>query len=400
MFGKNLVLFEILGFKVQVNLTWVFLALLIALSLALGFFPQLYSGLPPTTYWWMAVAAVIGLFFSIVLHELSHSLVARRFGVHMRGITLFIFGGVAEMEQEPPSPKAEFYMAIAGPIMSLLLAALFYAGAAVAASWSLPEPLQGVLSYLGLLNVVLAIFNMVPAFPMDGGRALRAGLWWWKGNLRRATRIAADIGSGFGYALIGLGILNAIGGNVVGGIWWFLLGMFLRAAAKGSFYQLEMRRMLEGEPVRRFMTRHPVTVPPGISVRELIEDYVYTDYHDLFPVTDGDRLVGYVTLRHVKEVPRDHWGMVQVSAILTPASAENTIEADEDAVKALALMQRTASSRLMVTEGGRLVGIIALKDIMKLFALRMDLEEDAESVRTANSGRRRHTHAGDHEREA
>src|SRR5690606_33464766 len=191
MFGRNMLLFEILGFKVQVNLTWVFVALLIALSLAVGFFPQVYEGLPPSVYWWMAVAAVIGLFFSIVLHELAHSVVARRFGMQMRGITLFFFGGMAEMEQEPPSPKAEFYMAVAGPIVSVVLAALFYSLGAAAAGLGASDALVGVLTYLGLLNVVLSIFNMVPAFPLDGGRALRAGLWWWKGNQRQATRWAA-----------------------------------------------------------------------------------------------------------------------------------------------------------------------------------------------------------------
>jgi len=396
MFGRNLVLFEVLGLKVQVNLTWVFVALLIALSLALGFFPQFYAGLPPTTYWWMAIAAVIGLFFSIVLHELAHSLVARHFGVQMRGITLFMFGGVAEMEQEPPGPKAEFTMAIAGPITSLLLAALFYGAAAAAASLDLPEALKGVLSYLGLLNVVLAIFNIVPAFPLDGGRALRAALWWWKGSQLHATRIAAAIGSGFGFMVMALGILSVMSGNFVGGIWWFLMGMFLRAAAVGSFHQLEMRRMLEGEPVRRFMTANPVTVPAGTSVRELVDDYIYVHHHKVFPVTDGDRLVGAVDLNQVKAVPRDRWPLVQASAILTPLSPDIMVDADEDAVKALSRMQRTGSTWLLVTtKDGRLAGIVSLKDIMQLLALRMDLEEEADLLEESPSGRRQYGGAGD-----
>jgi Zn-dependent protease len=377
MFGRNMLLFEILGFKVQVNLTWVFVALLIALSLAVGFFPQVYEGLPPSVYWWMAVAAVIGLFFSIVLHELAHSVVARRFGMQMRGITLFFFGGMAEMEQEPPSPKAEFYMAVAGPIVSVVLAALFYALGAAAAGLGASDALVGVLTYLGLLNVVLAIFNMVPAFPLDGGRALRAGLWWWKGNQRQATRWAAAIGSGFGFAMMALGILNAFSGNFVGGIWWFLIGMFVRAAAAASYRQLELRRMLEGEPVRRFMTEAPVTVPVHTTVRDLVDRYIYAYPYDVFPVTDGDRLLGAIGPEQVKTVPHDRWGLVQASAILTPLSPDCTIDIDEDAVKALSRMQRAGSSWLMVTyPDGRLAGILSLKDILKLLALRMDLEDD------------------------
>jgi Zn-dependent protease/CBS domain-containing protein len=401
MFGRNLVLFEVLGFKVQVNLTWVFVALLIALSLALGFFPEFYAGLPPITYWWMAIAAVIGLFFSIVLHELAHSLVARRFGMQMRGITLFMFGGVAEMEQEPASPKAEFAMAIAGPISILLLAALFYAAAAAAASLGMSEALKGVLSYLGLLNVVLAVFNLVPAFPLDGGRALRAGLWWWKGSQSRATRTAAAIGSGFGFLLMALGVLNVVGGNFVGGVWWFLMGMFLRAAAVGSFRQIEIRRMLEGEPVRRFMTADPVAVPAATSVRHLVDDYIYGHHHKVFPVTDGDRLLGAVDLAHVKAVPHDRWALVQASAILTPLSPDIAIDADEDAVKALSRMQRTGSTWLLVTTGdGRLAGILSLKDILQLLALRMDLEEDLDLLEERPSDRPRGGRSGDHAREA
>ncbi|HVO15918.1 MAG TPA: site-2 protease family protein [Alphaproteobacteria bacterium] len=396
MFGRNLVLFEIFGFKVQVNVTWVFVALLIALSLALGFFPEFYGGLPPVTYWWMAIAAVIGLFFSIVLHELAHSLVARRFGMQMRGITLFMFGGVSEMEQEPPSPKAEFVMAVAGPIASLLLAALFYGAAAGAASLGMPEALRGVLSYLALLNIVLAIFNLVPAFPLDGGRALRAALWWWHGNQRRATRVAAAIGAAFGFLLMALGVLNVVGGNFVGGVWWFLMGMFLRAAAVGSFRQLEMRRMLQGEPVRRFMTANPITVPAATTVRDLVDDYIYVHHHKVFPVTDGDRLLGAVDLNEVKAVPRDRWELVQASAILTPLSPDIAIDAEEDAVKALSRMQRTGSTWLLVTTGdGRLAGIVSLKDILQLLALRMDLEEDADSLGRNSSRRGRGDRKGD-----
>lgn len=373
MFGKRITLFELFGFKVKVDMSWALLALLIAWSLAQGFFPSYYEGLPAAVYWWMGIAGAVGLFLSIVIHELAHSLVARRLGIPIKGITLFIFGGVAEMEEEPAAPAAEFWMAIAGPLASLLLAALFWLGAQ-AAGEGLPQPVTAVLRYLALLNALLAGFNLLPAFPLDGGRMLRAVLWWRSGDLRRATRIAARVGTAFGFGLMGLGLLNALGGNLVGGIWWILIGLFLTRAAAGSWQQMMLRRSLEGEKVRRFMTADPVAVPPDISVAALVEEHVYRSHHDLYPVVEGGRPVGTVTLRRIRELPRERWADTPVSEIAAPCTAQTCIEAGEDAMHALSLMQRSGNSRLLVTEGGRLVGILALKDIMTLLALRMDLE--------------------------
>jgi len=224
----------------------------------------------------MGVAGVVGLFASIVLHELSHSLVARRYGVPMKGITLFIFGGVAEMEREPPNPKAEFLMAIAGPIASLLIAIACLGSYRLAQALGWPVEIQGVAGYLAWLNGTLVVFNLVPAFPLDGGRVLRSALWRWKENLQWATRITSQIGSGFGLALILLGVLALIGGNVIGGMWWILIGLFLRGAAGMSYRQLQIRQALEGERVSRFMNTEPVTVLAATTVKNLVEDYIQT----------------------------------------------------------------------------------------------------------------------------
>jgi Zn-dependent protease/CBS domain-containing protein len=377
VFGKRIVLFELLGFKVQADFSWVFLALLVTWSLARALFPAMYPGLEPATYWWMGIAGMIGLFFSLVVHELSHSVVARRYGLAIKGITLFIFGGVAEMEEEPASAKTEFLMAIAGPIASFVLAAGFYGLALAGRAQGIAESATGVSEYLAAINALLATFNLLPAFPLDGGRVFRAALWHWKGDLRWATRLASRVGSGFGFGLIVLGFLNVLNGNFVGGMWWFLIGMFLRGAAQASYYQLETRRALEGEPVRRFMTTDPVTVPPGLSVRDLVEDYVYRYHHDLFPVADGRRLVGCVGVRQIKETPREDWDRLTVAGIMFRCSADNTVAADMDAVKALGLMRRTNNARLLVVEGDRLVGIVALKDLLAFLALKMDLEGPA-----------------------
>ena len=207
MFGRSLTLFRLFGFHVQADMSWLVLAFLITWSLATGYFPFAFENLPPSLYWWMAVVGAAGLFASLIFHELAHSLVARRFGIPIKGITLFIFGGVAHMEEEPPSPKSEFLMAVAGPLASLLLATAFYAVGESGKILGWPEPLTGIAGYLSFINVVLVIFNMVPAFPLDGGRVLRAALWAWKGDLRWATRLASWFGSGFGIMLMVLGAL-------------------------------------------------------------------------------------------------------------------------------------------------------------------------------------------------
>ena len=374
MFGRGMPLFRILGFQVKLDASWLILAVLVTWSLAPGYFPSLYHGLPESTYLWMSVAGALGLFGSIVFHELSHSLVARRYGMAIRGITLFIFGGVAEMEDEPPTAKAEFMMAIAGPIASALLAVGFSILGDFGDRMGMAAPVPAVLDYLAFINMLLAAFNLVPAFPLDGGRMLRAALWGWKGDLRWATRIAANAGSGFGIALIAFGLLNIVTGNLVGGIWYMLIGFFVRGAAANSFRHTQTRHFFQGEPVRRFMVTDPIVAPPDISVHRLVEDYVYRHYHEMFPVVENSRLLGCIGVAEIRRIPRERWDLMRVVDAMSPASPENTIDAGRDSVEALAIMQRSGNSRLMVVEDGRLVGLVTLKDLLRLVAYKMDLE--------------------------
>lgn len=374
MLGRPVTLFRLLGFKVQADWSWLFLALLVTWSLAVGYFPGMYENLPPAVYWAMGVAGAMGLFGSLILHELSHSVVARRYGIPIKGITLFIFGGVAQMDDEPPSAKSELLMAIAGPIASILLACGFFGMVVYGKAHGLPDTVLGVLGYLSFINGLLAVFNLIPAFPLDGGRVFRAALWHWKKDLRWATQFASRVGSGFGLLLIMLGVLNFITGQIVGGIWLVLLGLFLRAAASGSYYQLLTRQAFEGEAIKRFMTTRLVTVSPDLLVKDFIENYVYRYLHDLFPVKEDSRVLGCVSTQHVRSVPQEEWGHRTVRDLLTPCNAQNTIDADTDAVKALSLMNRTGNSRLLVMQDGHLVGIVALKDILKFLSLKMDLE--------------------------
>ncbi len=377
MFGNRITLFKLLGFEVRIDASWLLLALLVTWSLAKGVFPSTYAykGIAESTYWIMGAAGALGLFLSIIFHELCHSLVATRYGIPMKGITLFIFGGVAEMDDEPPSAKAEFLMAIAGPLSSVVLGLAFQGVAYAGQSLGWPGSISTVASYLGWINFILAAFNLLPAFPLDGGRVLRSILWGWKGNLRWATRISSWIGSAFGLVLIALGVINIFRGSFIGGIWWLMIGFFLRNAAQMSYSQILARKVLEGEKVRRFMVADPVTVSRGLTLEEFIHDYVYRYHFKMFPVVSFDRLVGCLTVRRVAEVPREEWREHTVGEIAQPCTPDITIGPDDDAVRALAVMSRSANSRLLVVEGDRLVGIITLKDMLQFLSLKLELKD-------------------------
>jgi len=372
---RQIRLFSLFGFEVKLDLSWLLLALLISWSLGAGLFPQEYPGLSNVVYAWMGIAVAIGVFFSIVFHEFSHSIVARHFGMRIRGITLFIFGGVAEMEQEPPSPKSEFLMAIAGPISSFMLAYLFWAIAVHASNSGWPVPIGGVAETMALINLVVAVFNLVPAFPLDGGRVLRAALWQRKGDLKSATYISSRIGSGFGVALMLVGVVAVIGGNVIGGMWWFLIGMFVRGAASSSYQQLIVSEMVKDQPVSQFMRREPVTVPPSISISEWLDDYVYQHHFKMYPVVDGHNLLGSISIDDIKSLPKSERGTRKVRDLMQPCTAANTIPANTSTTGLLTdIVHPATQSRYMVVDNGRLVGMISLKDLLELISLKLEIE--------------------------
>ncbi len=375
MFGKGFKLFTIFGFEVRVDYSWIVIAVLVTWSLAVGLFPGYSPGLPAATYWIMGAVGALGLFVAIIFHELSHSLVARRYGLAMRGITLFVFGGIAHMEEEPDSPRTEFLMAIAGPLASILFGAVAW-GILAAGRGRWAAPVAGVLGYLWTVNWLLAVFNLIPAFPLDGGRVLRAALWNWKKNLRWATRISSRIGTGFAFLLIAAGFYSIFRGSLVGGIWWILIGLFLRSASQMSYQRLIMTDSLRGEPVRRFMKSDVVTAPKDMSLEDLVEKVVYQHHFKMYPVVSDGALEGCVSTKEIRQVPRDEWRRHSVAEVATSCSDANTIGPDEDASRALAQMHRSGNSRLMVVEQGRLVGILSLKDLLKFLSLKMDLEDE------------------------
>jgi len=375
MFGKRITLFKLFGFAVRIDVSWGVVAVLITWSLAEGFFPLQHRDFSTLTYWLMGGTGALGLFASIIFHEMSHSLVARRYDLPIKGITLFIFGGVAEMDDEPERPKVEFLMAIAGPISSLLLGAGFYLAFLLGGRSGWPQPINGVIGYLSLINFFLAAFNLIPAFPLDGGRVLRSLLWGWKKDIQWATRIASMLGSGFGLLLLFLGGVNLLQGNGVGGIWQFLIGLFLRNAAKMSYQQVVMRKTLGGEPVGRLMRPDPIAVSPFTSLERLVEDYLYRYHFKTFPVVQDGKLVGCIDLEQIKALPRPEWGRLQVGDLMKRCPPEKMISPDLDAMQALSKMNREHVSRLWVAEGDRLVGMVSLKDLLRFLSIRAELNQ-------------------------
>ena len=368
-------LFRLFGFEVKLDVSWLLLGLLISWSLGAGYFPVHYPDLPTATYAWMGISVAIGVLFSIVIHEFAHSVIARQFGMPIHGITLFIFGGVAEMGEEPPSPRAEFMMAIAGPVASFALAGTLWLVYTAAADTA-PGPVLGVVEMLALINLTVAIFNLVPAFPLDGGRMFRAALWHMKRDLRTATYTSSQVGKGFGLALMILGGLFLVGGNVIGGMWWFLIGMFLRGAASASYQQTILSEMIRDRPISNFMRKTPIVLRPSTTIDELLEDYVYQYHFKLFPVVDGDTLLGSINVADVRGLPREERARRKVVEFMRPPSSDNSIPADTPTANLLPLMvQAGAPTRYMVVDGSRLVGMISLKDLLEVISLRLELDQ-------------------------
>lgn len=375
MFWRRWQLFRLLGIPIRIDASWLIILALLTWTVALQFQPEL-PGMAPAVLWLLALMTALGFFVCILLHELGHAVTARKLNIPINGITLFVFGGVAEMEGEPPTPLSEFLMAIAGPAVTVLLAALFGSLWLSGALLHWAKSIQLVCQYLLEINVLVLIFNMVPAFPLDGGRVLRSILWGISGNLRRATRGASLVGQGFAFFLIALGLLNLFRGDFVGGIWMGLIGLFLNNAARAGYASALLREALTGEPVSRFMTRDPIAAPPWINLREWVEDYVYRYHRKMFPVIGDGRLEGVISTQALADFPREQWSEHIVAEAMRRDLDALSITPQTDAMHALARMQSTGASRLLVVEDGRLVGIVSLKDLLRFFHLKLELESD------------------------
>ena len=366
-------LFTIAGIRISINYTWFVILGLVIWSLASDF-RQTYRDFSTVTVWAISVIAALLLFASVLLHELSHSFVGNRLGLGIKGITLFIFGGIAELGKEPEDPNTEMKVAAAGPACSLVLSLFFFSLYAFLRGRQGDAPFAALFQYLGFANAALLVFNLVPGFPLDGGRLFRAILWKRSGDVRRSTRFASNFGKGFAILLIVGGLLEVfITRNTIAGIWLILIGMFLQQAAEGSYQQVLVRKALSGVKVRETMSTEVVYVSPSLTLDVLVESFFFRYRFNSFPVVDGDALVGVVDLNQVKHVPREHWHVTSIRDVMMPISEELVLRPDDEAVEALAKMIKSGFGKLPVVAGNRLVGILTRRDVMALLRMKTDL---------------------------
>ncbi len=348
--------------------------LLIAWSLADGYLPIVYPGLGALTYWAIGAVSALLLFISVLLHELSHSYIAKKNGLPIARITLFFFGGVSEMSEEPKDAGLEVRMALAGPLTSFAIAGVLGALWYVSRLVSAPIPIIAVLGYNAVINIALGAFNLVPAFPLDGGRVLRGSLWGRSKNLLKATRNATRVSEALSLIMIAAGLLLVVAtADIFNGLWIIFLGWFIRSGAETSLKQTEMTEALHGISVGEIMTKDLLTVSPDISVQKLVTDYFLIHPHGGYPVVRNDKLEGVVTMSSVRSIPAEKREMETVAQAMVPYARIVTISPDSSAAEALQKIAEKNIGRLLVTEGDKILGMITRGDLMKTIRTRQDL---------------------------
>jgi Zn-dependent protease/CBS domain-containing protein len=358
------------GIPIRIHPSWFVVFALVSWSLASGYFPQEHPGWSWLTYWLAGAVTTLLLFGSVVVHELGHAWIARRAGLPTRSITLFMFGGVARIDREPASPGVELRIALAGPVTSLALALGF------AVVWLVARPLDVVAAaalWLVRMNTAVAVFNMVPGFPLDGGRVLRAIVWWWTGRFRDASRVASQSGQLIALGFIGLGILLALRGQLLNGLWMAFIGWFLQSAAAASAAESDLRERLRQTTVSRAMAVDYRRVPRDVTLERLVQDEVLGAGRRCFLVLDGARLAGLVTLHDVRAVPRERWPDVTVEQAMTPAAKLTTVTPGESLLVALDKMDTAEVAQLPVVEGESLAGLIGREHVLRYVSARAEL---------------------------
>lgn len=362
--AKRPVALSLFGVQIRVHASWVIMALFIAWSLASGSLPMLYAGLPAGSYWAMAAIIVVGLAASIVLHELAHTLVGRAMGISVSRITLFLFGGVAELREEPKRPGAELAMAIAGPAFSIAFSLVLAIAAGAVGQMGAPTEVVTALGYLATLNLVLAAFNMAPAFPLDGGRVLRALLWMSTRDLMKSTRIAVRAGEALALLLMAAGLVSAFTVNPAGGLWWIMIGLFLHAAARGALRDVEARQMFAGHAIAELMAPSIETVPASYTLDRFVDERLMASRHGLYPIVEGDKWLGIVTPEDILRTPREAWKATTMGEICTPAATTPVAGLLDDASQVMDRMRAQNVQRMPVVHRGAVVGIVTLQDLL------------------------------------
>lgn len=354
----------IMGIPIRVHFTWFIVFGLITWSLSTFYFPEAAPDLPAVSYWIKGALAALLLFVSVAFHELAHSIVARKYKLSIESITLFIFGGVAQMKGESPHPKAEIKIAIAGPLSSFLLSALFFL-----LYMNTVGGARALFSYLAQVNFIIGAFNLIPGFPMDGGRVLRAAIWSKTKNFFYATQKASSIGRNIALFFIFFGIFSLFTG-MSGGLWLMLIGWFLYTAAQSSYQQSTLQESLSGIKVRDIMVKDIVTVSSSLTIDEAVNGYFLRYGYGGFPVIEDEKFLGIVTLKEIKGVPRENWSRVKVSDVFVPHNTRWEVASEEDIMTALELMITEDKGRIAVTKNEGIIGLITRNGIARYVQIR------------------------------
>lgn len=364
------------GIQLRLHYSWFFIFALVTWILAAIYFN-------PIDYPTWSLSARIGaglitsvLFFaSVLIHELMHSIVSQRQGIPVQSITLFIFGGVSQITSEPKQPRDEFRMAVVGPLSSLVIGGIFlgiYFQLRSADTFA-AQFVTGIAYWLGIINLFLGVFNLIPGFPLDGGRVLRSLIWWRSGNLKRATRIASNAGRAVGFILIFVGIWFIFTGNWFNGIWLALIGWFLESAAVGSYQQLLMQEMLKGHVASEVMSSDCVVVPPDMTIDHLVNGNILTSGRRCFPVVSGSQIIGMMTLHNIKAVPREQWSTETVKEAMIPFDKLKWVRPDEELSSVLRILTEDNINQVPVVQDSEIVGMVSRENLLNFVNIRSKL---------------------------
>lgn len=367
-------LFRIAGIQVSVDFSWFIIFFLLLWSLSAGYFPRAFPGESAQAYWGAGLLATVLFFASVLFHELAHSLTAIRSGIKIPSIKLFIFGGISQLSEEAKDPKTELKIAIAGPLSSFALAFVFL-GVKTGLEGIAVKPIAvSVFNYLFWINTALGVFNLVPGFPLDGGRVLRAVWWWRRGSFIEATKVASRMGKAFAMFLIILGGFQVLSGAIIGGLWFILIGIFLRNVAESGYQELILMRALEGVSVRDVMVEKVVGVPGDTRVDRLVTDFFLHYGYRGFPVFQDGSPVGIISISDVREIPKDQHGSKSVAEAMSPLTGGLVISPGESLAEALKKMRQSGAGRLLVLEDGTLVGMVSKTGLLRFLEMKRILE--------------------------
>jgi len=372
MFRSSIKLFKVFGIEIRLDYSWFIIFALFAYYFGFDYFPRVLSGLNGGLLALITIITVILFFTSVLIHEMSHSLVARRRGTSVKRITLFIFGGMAEIEKEPETPYREFVMAIAGPTASFVMGIIF------GVIWIFTvniAPIREPVKYLAIINIVLGVFNMLPGYPLDGGRVLRSIVWRVTGNLERSTFIASTVGRVIGFMIIAVGVFFILTGNFLNGVWLAFIGWFLQSSAQRGYRQLIFETSIKGIKVGDVMNENIVNVTKDITIQDLVDDYFMKYRFGRFPVIEDEktqRFIGVISLHDIKGVSKEEWAEVKIGDVVKTVSEIEKVNMSMEISDAIKKMGKNNLGHLVIMSGGRLRGIITKSDVMRFIKIRSE----------------------------